>query len=400
MEAVMSDGLITSYAASEGKVSVFRNNERGNKMKDYITTSAYQMAVTLLFVIFTSCFSTTQKNSSNNATIQSNPDGQVKSLNGKFTELDKNIRSVFQDSRGNYWIGTNSAGVYRYDSNAVTQFTVKDGLADNQVVQIQEDDFGNMWFGTGAFGISKFDGSKFTTLTHNPKMTRGDISDWISPEKALWFCAGGGLFRYSNTSLDYLPLELSSSNAKMNTPFSLSRYGVYSILRDRKGNLWFGTQAEGVCRYDGKMLSWFKEKGLSGPAVLGLFEDSKGNLWFGNNGGGLFRYDGKTLINFTQEMVPERTRMEDARNIPVVSLSRIYAINEDNIGNIWVGTVDSGVWKYDGKDLTNYTTKDGLTGNAINTIFKDKSGELWFGTDSNGICKFNGTTFTEFRIEK
>jgi hypothetical protein len=48
-------------------------------------------------------------------------------------------------------------------------------------------------------------------------------------------------------------------------------------------------------------LTWFKEKGLAGPAVLGLFEDSKGIFWFGNNGAGLFRYDGKVLTNFTEE---------------------------------------------------------------------------------------------------
>jgi ligand-binding sensor domain-containing protein len=76
-------------------------------------------------------------------------------------------------------------------------------------------------------------------------------------------------------------------------------------------------------------------------------------------------------------------------------LGRVYCINEDNDGNIWIGTVDTGVWKYDGNVLTNYTTKDGLTSNAVNTIYKDKKGALWFGTDSNGICKFNGMKFTE-----
>ncbi|MCP9754924.1 regulator, partial [Lacihabitans sp. CCS-44] len=43
-----------------------------------------------------------------------------------------------------------------------------------------------------------------------------------------------------------------------------------------------------------------------------------------------------------------------------------------------------------------YNTKEGLTSNAINTIYKDKKGELWFGTDTEGICKFNGKTFYRF----
>jgi ligand-binding sensor domain-containing protein len=64
--------------------------------------------------------------------------------------------------------------------------------------------------------------------------------------------------------------------------------------------------------------------------------------------------------------------------------------------DIWVGTFDAGVWRYNGKNLTNYTTKDGLTSNAINTIYKDKKGKLWFGTYGAGVCIFNGISFTSF----
>lgn len=324
---------------------------------------------------------------------------QPKSPYAVSNSIDKNIRSIFQDSKGNYWFGTNGSGVYRYDTKTVVQFTVKDGLADNQVINIQEDNLGNIWFGTGAFSISKFDGSKFSNCTNNVKVTNGTDRSWKSKNSDLWFYAGGGVIKYSNPSLNYLPFDPSSSNTQTNAPFSLSRYGVYCILKDKQGNVWFGTQAEGVCRSDGKTLTWFKEKGLAGPAVLGIFEDSKGNLWFGNNGAGLFRYDGTTLINFTEEKGLNNADFRVSGKLGLGTLARVYSINEDNYGNIWVGTVDAGVWKYDGNNLTNYTTQDGLTSNAVNTIYKDKKGELWFGTDGNGICKFNGTKFTEFIIK-
>ncbi len=354
--------------------------------------------ITFLLSCLNPCNGQTQNNNSSSEANTPNLTTQFNSLNATVHSIDKNIRSIFQDRNGNYWFGTNGAGVYRYDAKNVTQFTVKDGLADNQIINIQEDDFGNIWFGTGAFGISKFDGTKFTTPTDEDKITNGKQTDWKSKNNDLWFFGGGGVFRYSNPSLDYLPFDTSSLNAQI-TPFSLSRYGVYSILKDKKGNLWFGTQAEGVCRYDGKTLKWFKEKGLSGPAVLGLFEDSKGNLWFGNNGAGLFRYDGKTLTNFTEEKGLGNANFIASGKPGLGTLARVYSITEDNSGNIWVGTVDAGVWKYDGNNLTNYTTKDGLTSNAVNTIYKDINGELWFGTDADGICKFNGRTFTEFIIQ-
>ncbi len=368
-------------------------------MKNFKIIPTQLTAIIFLLISLNSCNGQTQNNNSSNEANKPNSTAQFKSLNATVNSIDKNIRSIFQDRNGNFWFGTNGAGVYRYDGKILTQFTVKEGLANNQVINIQEDDFGNIWVGTGVFGISKFDGTKFTIHTDKVNITNGSETEWKSKKSDLWFFAGGGVFRYSNPSLDYLPFAPSSSNAQTNAPFSLSRYGVYCSLKDKKGNVWFGTQAEGVCRYDGKTLTWFKEKGLSGPAVLGLFEDSKGTLWFGNNGAGLFQYDGKTLTNFTEEKGLNNADFRVSGKPGLGTLARVYSINEDNSGNIWVGTVDAGVWKYDRNNLTHYTTKDGLTSNAVNTIYKDKNGELWFGTDGNGICKFNGTTFTEFIIK-
>jgi two component regulator with propeller domain len=314
--------------------------------------------------------------------------------------VDKNIRSIFQDHSGNYWFGTNGAGVYRSDGKTFIQYTDKNGLSDNQVQRIQEDKSGNILFGTGAFGVSKFDGKVFTTLTDigNLRLRNGSAGDWKSESNDLWFCAGGGAYRYHGDSLVYLPLGKAGikHTQAQGSPFILSRYAVYSILKDRKGNVWFGTQAQGVCSYNGKTLTWFTEKGLSGSAVLALFEDSKGNLWFGNNGSGLFRWNGKSLVNFTEEKGLGNKEFKISGSSGPGTLARIYAINEDNFGNLWIGTVDAGVWKYDGNHLTHYTTKNGLTSNAVNSIYKDKNGELLFGTDGDGISKFNGIGFTGF----
>ena len=355
-------------------------------------------AITLLLIILFSCNGKIQTKNTINKDGKENNTNQPKDQYVISNRLDKNIRSIFQDRNGNYWFGTNGAGVFRYDSKTLTQFTIKDGLADNQVISIQEDELGNLWLESGAFGISKFDGKKFTLQSNRVNLTTRAETDWETKNNDVWFYAGDGVFRQRNSSLDYLPFVRSNSKTKASDPFKLSRYGVYCILKDNKGNVWFGTQAEGVCRSDGKNLTWFKEKGLAGPAVLSMFEDSRGNIWFGNNGAGLFRYDGKTLTNLTEEKGLANPDFRVSGKGCLETMARVYSINEDNSGNIWIGTVDAGVWKYDGNNLTNYTTRDGLTSNAINTIYKDKNKELWFGTDSNGICKFNGSKFSEFKI--
>ncbi|MFM6947158.1 MAG: two-component regulator propeller domain-containing protein [Flavobacteriales bacterium] len=296
--------------------------------------------------------------------------------------MSPDIRSIFQDSKGNYWFGTNTNGVYRLASNSLTQFTTKDGLADNQVINIQEDSAGNIWFGSGSFTVSKYDGLKIEVIiSRDLPVQSAKLKEALSADD-LWFYAGSGAFCKHDQKLRFLPFQSSGNTQNSHSPFNLSSYGVYSILKDSGGNIWFGTQAEGVCKYDGRDFHWFKENGLSGPAVLALFEDNHGNIWFGNNGAGLYCFNGKVVNHLPTEQ----------------RLTRIYTIAEDQDGNIWIGTIDSGVWKYDGLTFVHFTAQDGLTSMAVNTVYKDRNGELWFGTDNNGLFKFDGQKFYRFEL--
>ncbi len=237
-------------------------------------------------------------------------------------------------------------------------------------------------------------------VKENAQLKGSSRNDWKIEGGDLWLYAGGGAFRVFKDSITYLPFPKPDNDPKYaaNAPYEFSTYGVYSTLKDSKGNLWFGTQAKGVCRFDGKFFTWFTDKGLRGPAVLALFEDRKGNVWFGNNGAGLFCYDGKTLTNLTAEKGLSNPEFIKSNKSGPGTLARVWALNEDNYGNLWIGTGDAGVWRYDGSDLTNYTSKEGLPNSGIETIYKDKSGNLWFGTNGDGVYKFDGSFFTKFKI--
>lgn len=322
--------------------------------------------------------------------------------NNSTTEINKIVLSIFQDRNDNYWFGTN-AGAYRFDGKSLILFTTKDGLFQNQIQEIQEDLLGNIYFGTGGFGVSVFDGKGFVSLQAKEYLRQKSPSknNWKIEQGDLWFNAGGGAFRYYKDSLTYLPFPPLETDSKYSPhpAYQFSAYGVYSTMKDRRGNLWFGTQAMGVCRYDGKSFTWFTEKGLRGPAVLALFEDRNGIIWFGNNGKGLFRYDGTTLTNVTEEKGLSNPEFIKSGKVVPGTLARVWAINEDNNGNLFIGTGDAGVWRYDGRNLINYSTTDGLPFQAVETIYKDKKGELWFGTNGEGVYKFNGKIFTKFTIQ-
>jgi len=70
---------------------------------------------------------------------------------------------------------------------------------------------------------------------------------------------------------------------------------------------------------------------------------------------------------------------------------------EDNKGDLWMVTCSSGVWRYDGADLTQYQLKDGGKDVLLFSVYKDKQGGLWLGTHTAGAYKFNGKTFEKFR---
>ena len=54
---------------------------------------------------------------------------------------------------------------------------------------------------------------------------------------------------------------------------------IRRMFQDKDGNIWFGTNGDGVIRYDGKELIYFFEReGFRGAAVRGMLQDDKGNI--------------------------------------------------------------------------------------------------------------------------
>jgi ligand-binding sensor domain-containing protein len=67
---------------------------------------------------------------------------------------------------------------------------------------------------------------------------------------------------------------------------------------------------------------------------------------------------------------------------------------QDKAGNLWFGTLNEGVYRYDGKNFKNFTDKDGLVNNEVWFVLEDKNGNLWIGTRGFGLSRYDGKTFT------
>lgn len=343
---------------------------------------------TLLFSILTTLFSC---NGLNQKPIvgKTEQNGMINHADS-IPNLGKNIDDIFQDKNDHYWFASNGEGVYRYDGKTMAHFTESDGLCSNFVWKIQEDINGLLWFVTRD-GVCSFDGILFSDQTE--KINSAPYGKLNDTDGGLFFSHLNGICFYDGKTFTNFTIHPPTYQPPTNTTYR--PFAVYCTLVDQSGKIWFGTQEKGVCFYNGNQFSWIHGKNLDGPAVRCIFQDTKGGIWFGNNGGGLFHYDGTTLRNITEENNLHNFEFLTKR-MPVDkpdSLARVFAINEDQEGNLWIGTVDAGVWKYDGTRLTNYTTKDGLSSNSVYFIYKDKKGKLWFVSNGEALYHFDGQKF-------
>ncbi len=318
-------------------------------------------------------------------------------------ELSPHIWYIFQDQKQNYWFASNGEGVYRYDGKIITQFTTTDGLANDTIRQIQEDKLGNIYFSTFG-GVSKFDGNTFTTL--QPIKSQ----EWKLEPNDLWFYILGkknpGVYRYDGKNLynlefpkHYLHDEISARVA--NSFFS--PYEVYSIYKDRKGAVWFGTSVFGACRFDGKTVKWMYEEELTTVPAGGTFgirsiwEDKAGHFWICNT-------HQRFIFDWDKTAKSDRLQYQ---KIAGVGNEKVFFgdkfiyyshILDDANGTIWLTTWSTGIFSYSEGNFTHYPIKDGEQNVNVVSMYKDNFGNLWLGTANNSVYKFNGKDFIKFQF--
>lgn len=325
-------------------------------------------------------------------------------------ELGKHLMTMYQDKNNIFWFGSNGEGVYRYDGMNIIHFTTKHGLCNNAVRTIQEDKENNIYFTTDG-GISKFNGKIFTTLK---TVNNGNpYNNWKLQPDDIWFNApqdSGVLYRYDGKDLHRLKFPRTNAGEEFITKFPRTQfpfmtynpYDVYTIYKDKKGNIWFGTSSLGACRYDGKFWSWFsyQELGFPDPAngMRSILEDKNGNFWFSNT----LNCFTVTSNNINGEKQADLIKLQKEKGIKPSTnynkdeISFYLTATEDNSGNLWFVTYMAGVWRYDGKNLTNYIVTENEKPITLFNIYEDNKGILWVGTHENGVYKFNGETFIKF----
>ena len=183
----------------------------------------------------------------------------------------------------------------------------------------------------------------------------------------------------------------------------LSQSSILSIIQDRRGYLWFGT-ATGLNRYDGYEFIVYTNDAndslsISDNEITSLYEDADGNLWIGTSTGVLNKFDPitETFSHFDLAGSSDwSSSIEDEIYDTPITFSRnqtstITTIDQDQEGNLWVGTWGKGIVRFDAKSNKKkyfYHFRDrenSLSSNKIVKILVDNENVIWVGTFGGGL---------------
>src|SRR5687767_11514834 len=112
--------------------------------------------------------------------------------------------------------------------------------------------------------------------------------------------------------------------------------------------------------------------------------------------------NGQVAKDSPKENVTESNKISDAHPKLIITIGNprygnVQCILQDKAGNLWFGTTQNGLYKYDGKSFSRFLVADGLNSNNISSLLEDKDGKIWIGTEE-GVCLYDGQAFAEIQI--
>ena len=327
------------------------------------------------------------------------------------------ITSLTQDFQGDLWIGTNK-GLSRLTprSGAVSTYKYQtflpESLSENRITSLMTDRSGTVWIGTSSTGLNKYDPyhNRFRKFTQNPLggitlPHRSVLSFYEDLQGNIYVgtMTGIALFNRKNG-------QFAENTYHANLFSRLQKAQVLVMLEDSNGNLWIGTDREGLLRTRAKLpkpvdpalfeselaigeepevtqytARFDDDTTLASKRVTALLETHNGTLWIGTSFG-LHRYDPESdsFIRIFHDTFISTSPSDDM----------VTALCQDPQNRVWVGT-ESGLNLYQPdtnqfkRFLHDPDDASSLSSQKIVSLLGDKTGHLWVGTYDGGLNKLD-----------
>ena len=348
------------------------------------------------------------------------------------------ILSIYQDSEGYIWFGTQS-GLSQFNGYEFVNYSTmpsRNSISNSWVYAITEDQEGNIYLGTKG-GINKFEKKtgNFSVIPHKDSgdiVTDNFIYGLTSDENKLYVNTPPALtiidlktgekeryfndFEYDGALRDLGLPTLKSKNKKIwmgshnglysfdlitkkfnNYPFDRINQKnrinnhITALYEERNGNILIGTEG-GLYVFDVKTRDIFPITGinekLSNPFIRDIVRDKNNVLWIATEGGGLNRIE--TGNSYNPDKIDYFLSDRD-----FISHDILYSLFIDNSDNLWVGSI-AGIDKTNLKKTgigiyanTSNSDSYNLLDNVIASVYRDNKGRLWIGNWGKGLNIIN-----------
>lgn len=330
-------------------------------------------------------------------------------LSGRFDQITETnglagdrVNAIFSDADGTVWLGANK-GLSRYlpepslpltrpadtlspsdgerdgvrgirpnlNAHPIKNYTSTNGLSDDRVNAIHRAKDGYLWLGTGQ-GVSRFDGTNFVHWGQADGLQNSNVS-WITSDKDGVIRCGANSWAAHWDGQQWRSIKF---------PLITQRVNTTRAHGDEAGNIWLGTDGDGVWRYDGKAwINYHIPDGLVFNRVGPIASGTDGTLWFGTYGGGVSAYDESSLVNYARA--------------DGLAWDEVWGGAAGPDGSVWFSTsvlvysrrsdTPGGISRFDGTNFVTYRQVDGLANNRPGALRFGPDGKLWIATRGGGI---------------
>jgi ligand-binding sensor domain-containing protein len=250
---------------------------------------------------------------------------------------DNEIWDIYQDNNNDIWVSTKE-GLHKFDleNNNFSRIRIRGfDLALKEIKTIFQDNRGNFWLGTYDKGIYLAN-SALTFMVPlsgenkwNLSLNATSLYDLKVIDNQYWLATDNGVFVVSQ---NYKVSKHYSANSEILDDRLLSN-NVRTISLLDNSMVWLGTLnglniinllSGGIDAYQAQQ----HENALSNNYILKLFKDSADNIWIGTDGNG--------INTFNSLQLKIKHGLFSYNEIP----SAVYAFAESKDGKVWFATDD------------------------------------------------------------
>lgn len=305
------------------------------------------------------------------------------------------VISIYQTREGKYWIGTLSGLTSGIKTNFKLFNRLKGKLSNNMVNSFTESADGSLWVGTDS-GLNRLraESAEFEWLNESTKPSISDskVMSLYSEKNTIWV----GTYEGGLNKVDLITGDTTVYRHSTLRESSIGANGITSMLRLSSGELLIGTFGGGMSIYNENGNDFINLKNvandpttISDNRVYALYEDSLGFVWVGTEKG-LNRFDPDTL-KFERYFAERGKQNSFSSDIP-------WCFYEDTDGTLWIGTAGGGLNLWSAEDrlhskvnIRHFSENISLPSSNIYGIQRDGAGWVWV-SHNMGLTRINPLT--------